>query len=771
MATPLSMTEVIKRNTNLTRPVYISVSSGVNARKVYATMNENSSVKGLISSLECFDSFSDNIDQSAIMALDVFNVICTKGSVNDIRKASNIIKENVLQKVRDASQTQSLIKRRLSYIRTKISTKINNKIDDLNNAVSAALPQSISPTIKTEQVIEEELQQMFDITENLLYCDRIINNHNMISKRYNIDLIVKEGVVKGTIDDCILELCSLIDTYNIPDKAKYYVALENILYVFRKNKVNVSNNIIVENVTDYFLMNNLDIKDVKSVLENSRFFTREDSKNILDYCVETPEVPIINEKYYFNEVDLLVEASKLNPIKKLIFNFKASKDKSVSALKDLVKSIFMHKTPNDVIHETDNIFSIIFSFFILSLSISILGPIFGIITFMTEYFISMHLERKQFKRVIDVYKRNIEKAEKKLATLKTKESKKKCEAYISHLKKDLVKLEDYYETLLDEDEKENKEDFGFGEGLNNISEIENTILICESIPILQKWDEKNILFMIENNIDVLKIDDIDSITEFSISYPMLNSKELLLIYENHLSELRSKSSPRNYIRIDALLENIHLLKSKPVEEFKESSLNDIYNMIIYTTTITESLYEYNNYISLNEMNFTNTIKLTIERLKKVAGNLSDKEKVMSKTIDSSLETLQRNMEKALMQDNREAVIKNNILPSTSKIIKLAITSGLAWIISPALSIIVLLGSFAMNARIRRKERQLIVDELEVELDMIDKYIRIAEDKNNMKELKNLLLIKKKLQAQEAKIKYKIKVETDQPIRSNPIERD
>jgi hypothetical protein len=123
--------------------------------------------------------------------------------------------------------------------------------------------------------------------------------------------------------------------------------------------------------------------------------------------------------------------------------------------------------------------------------------------------------------------------------------------------------------------------------------------------------------------------------------------------------------------------------------------------------------------------------------------------------------MRNKIEDAMTNENREAVIRGNILPPASKIIKLAITTGLAWVINPALAVITLLGTFAMNAKIRTKERQLILDELDVELVMVDKYIRIAEEKNDMKNLRELLKIKKKLQNQEARLKYKMNFEWNQ----------
>lgn len=174
---------------------------------------------------------------------------------------------------------------------------------------------------------------------------------------------------------------------------------------------------------------------------------------------------------------------------------------------------------------------------------------------------------------------------------------------------------------------------------------------------------------------------------------------------------------------------------------------------------------------MNEMNFTNNINLIIERLKKQGSDLSAKEQIASRTLDASLEAMRNKIEKALTQENREAVIKGDILPPASKIIKLGITSGLAFLINPVLSVIVLLGTFAMNAKLRAKERQMVLDEIDVELQMVDRYIKIAEEKNDMKNLRELLKIQKKLQAQEARLRYKLNIEYKQDTTDSTKDRD
>ena len=67
----------------------------------------------------------------------------------------------------------------------------------------------------------------------------------------------------------------------------------------------------------------------------------------------------------------------------------------------------------------------------------------------------------------------------------------------------------------------------------------------------------------------------------------------------------------------------------------------------------------------------------------------------------------------------------------------------------------------VSSKLKAKERQMIIDEIEIELKMCEKYLEIAERKNDMKATRQLLMIQRDLQRQLQRIKYKMKVELGQ----------
>ena len=82
-------------------------------------------------------------------------------------------------------------------------------------------------------------------------------------------------------------------------------------------------------------------------------------------------------------------------------------------------------------------------------------------------------------------------------------------------------------------------------------------------------------------------------------------------------------------------------------------------------------------------------------------------------------------------------------------------------VNPAVAVITCLGYLGLSAKHKIKERQMVLDEIEIELKMCEKYIDIAESKNDMKSLKQLLTIQRNLQRQQQRIKYKMKVDFNQ----------
>jgi hypothetical protein len=159
----------------------------------------------------------------------------------------------------------------------------------------------------------------------------------------------------------------------------------------------------------------------------------------------------------------------------------------------------------------------------------------------------------------------------------------------------------------------------------------------------------------------------------------------------------------------------------------------------------------------------NNMKLYLEGLKAKMKDMSQKEKELSRNLDNTFRLLVKAMKNALVSDRREAIIKGSVIPSFSRCIKACI--GLAGVyavsgFNPAAPLLVAFGGFCVSKRLTQKERLLLLDEIETELQVVDKEISMAESRDNMKKYRALLKYKKDLQRQYQRIKYNIRVGKD-----------
>lgn len=158
----------------------------------------------------------------------------------------------------------------------------------------------------------------------------------------------------------------------------------------------------------------------------------------------------------------------------------------------------------------------------------------------------------------------------------------------------------------------------------------------------------------------------------------------------------------------------------------------------------------------------NTMKLYLEGLKNKIKQMSTKEKELSRNLDNNFRRLVKSMKDALISDRREAIIKGSVIPSLSKCIKIAIgLAGMGVIFgNPMVPLITAVGGFAVSKQLTQKERILLLDEIETELEVLDKEISMAESKNQMKKLRALLKYKKDLQRQYQRIRYNVRIGKD-----------
>lgn len=808
--------------------------------------------------LHNFESYSRDTNKAFDKALDIFEEICKNSNNSHIATECDFLLENV-DKVRDSGALARSIKYRNSRLKSKIGSNITKNLSSVNNAILGSIsnitttlskagdmkaPTGVAQATKApannnannnqqaqkEAFIEECYKKLYNKARLCKECDRIVENYNKISKRFNIDKCIKESSVDTY--DSAYSVTEFIDTYSIPFKNKYNTALESVWYGLSKHFIDASPREIIEGVTDYFIFNggldDSEINDMKYVSENSIIFNEDDFSDIQflfnvnqdDTSIDNidPEEFVNNYGVYFesNPIENLKKNNKKknklsnNPavayakevikgqpdehkddeIKKMVADFRKDcvkeKDpnKGVMLFKALVNKIFT-KDPEQIVDEVPHVLTILRVSFVASTYA--INPIIGILTTITSLALKLTLTRKQTEKMVKAYQKELDKTKEKIDKTEDKEKKDRLTKYRDALKQDYEKIHNYELNLYTDEENDERDAYSYDPDFDvsaaaddddwnldddewnldesALSNAASIIIVSELLTSISEMTvDNNLDGIIYNNIFKMPDNAIDALTDFSITVPVILERDKLCeALQDYRNTLRKNSKGiENYIRIECLNENIDKLENC---NRTYDTTNNMKGVIAYLSCLNElAKLEYDNSYVL-EMNFVNTLKLAVDNLKRGAMKLSDKEKQISNSIDMSVSSVSKGLEQAMTSDNREAVIKGKILPSASKCIKLALGLGVSWAINPAIAVIGAIGWFACTKKLQAKERQLVLDDIEIELKMCDRYIKQAEDKDDLKKVRELEKVQRNLQRQQQRIKYKMHVIYKQDIKS------
>ena len=760
--------------------------------------------------LELFDALYESGTTGQIVKMG--NYICEEAvpKVRDAKETNTNLKRKLGRlKSKVTTKIDNNIEDALSTVKGKVDAAKSNfkrNTDQIKQNVKTGLGLQKRPKSKTEAYIEC-YESIVESLEKFAECDRIIGNYNDFSKRFNLERLFVENTRINGIKDTVNELCSFADTYDMNTSVKYMLTIESAWYGFEQNGIPYSKKDILETAADYFMMKKDGLKDCKYALENTTIYEPEDMPDCMQ--VITEEEPEEDEKNVFSRYEkinsILTQTESVSIVSEAydfdkIFNDfkKQDTENKESKLTMLVRKLYT-KNVDNIVEETPNFLNWIRLVFVLGTVA--LNPVLGAIVAIGDIFVRLHFERDETEKMIKCFDNEIKKSETKMKSSKDNEEKARLKEYITALKKTRDKIDAYYEKMLTDKEIDAKydsdvatdtfgdlktdiigdskddDDFDFDDDDFNFDDdedfLEAAVDTIDTISTLADDNAQynNIGMDTITNMDIFNADDLDSLAKLSVTYPDVWAPELVenainaqvnrirkgkVIFENALERFQRLNA------YDTALKTLHTYKPVQPSTIAEC-VNDITALNACMEAVNSIIYSYKNRDVMVEASFVNSLKLASEKLKKNIQKLSDKDRTISKNVDVSLSQLRKSMENSLTNENREAVIKGSILPSSSKIIKLAITTGALWLVNPAIAVITALGYLGLSAKHKRKERQLILDELEVELKMCEKYIDIAESKNDMKALKQLLTIQKNLKRQEQRIRYKMKVDFNQNV--------
>jgi len=792
----------------------------------WESLAENSN-EAFNKALDIFEEVCANENASTIKTCSAFLV----ENVDKVRDASQLMRSFKHR----ISHQKSKAKAKITAGYKPVNSAISDSINAINKALSSKGVAVTTSITNSNQATEESFNALIDQCQKIQECDRIIENYSKISKRFNIDKIVSEVTNVDDIYFAVMEITECIDTYTIPFKNKYSHALETSYYALNKHNMNYPSEKIIEAVTDYFIFSSVireeELSAINEVKKKSVVMKQDAFNKALYYLYDKTEDEIFGTDYAdeYSSADELIESycspfheegkllkpivDKTKEIKKatkdLIKNAKkgnpderidpevledinkfrkdCAKDpdnkNNITRLKSLVTSMFA-KNPYQIVNGLPKFFSIIRGLFIVA-SINI-HPIVALIAFITDKIIQMTLSRKQTEKIIKAYEKEIDSIKAKLEKTTDKNRKADLEKYLTELKKDYEKIKHYENNLYSDDENWDRDtSTDYGSDVDNSDDdwdfddewddddFEEAASIVYIADVMESINEglidDNVEGIVFNNLYKLDNDSIDSLADFSITVPVILEKDKLCeAMEIHRDSLRENFNISNCVRIDCLNDNIRKLKT---DTNVYATSNNLRGIRCYLACLNEMVNMNASQEYIMELNFSNTLKLAVDRLKKTAIKLKDKDKQISNSIDVSVNNVSKSMETAMMNDNREAVIKGRILPSASKCIKLACAAGVAWAINPAVAVIGAIGAFACSKKLRAKERQIIVDDIDLELKMCERYIRQAEDEGDLKKVRQLEIIQRNLQRQQQRIKYNMHVIHKQNVPNTSTDND
>lgn len=263
----------------------------------------------------------------------------------------------------------------------------------------------------------------------------------------------------------------------------------------------------------------------------------------------------------------------------------------------------------------------------------------------------------------------------------------------------------------------------------------------------------NLQSSVLNKLNEYSTNDLLRIQEFNSIIPLIDTEVLKESYE----EIYNKYVSENTIEGFKSTEKVNIaLRSLE----KNSKISEGIELLDCKTILYE-LCAINNYIddikdnTINE-SFISGLKIAKEKIARTAKKLSDKDKLISNKLDNMVDKLIDQGQKAMTSKNREAVIKGSILPSLSSMLKLILGSGIVGLIDPFLGGVTMVVGLGLSKYGTAKERQFILDEIDIQLKMVEKKMQLAEQNNDMDAMEELLKTEKKLQRERQRIYYKLR---------------
>lgn len=613
---------------------------------------------------------------------------------------------------------------------------------------------------------EKTKEDLVEVSYTQLDLKRVKTNHDIINKRFNLDLM------NGHLTDAqrefpqlaMIPVCKLLDTYSLSLQDKFALMVEELLYL----SIKYNHDSTCINYNAYI------IPTVHSYLF-SMYPTAEIPGDIVAKVQDSIVEKLDASRYVRNNSN----GYKENEAAMIIAKFEVSDRNTGDArCKDNLCELFhtlgtLVVNPDDIETIGKIVLSLFYQYFVIAKYFDNATDLYEVIhDFNVGQFEDNDAINIDYTNYADYYSRWIKLLETFLSGIRNENS-----VALDILKEYIVNLKEYRDSLLAINDYELKDDpYDVNDAPTDIlTDYDNTVL--DDIEELDKVFWSNVLeeSTIETftNKDVLKSADKDLLNFIEASYekyyPRISKTNLIISLNEAVREVRKeKTTPETVIKIAHLKDIIYKVKNYHDDTqddmkdisidanvmsghiIKDANQNDM--MKTYTASVLGKLYNEDTVLvnniakqAMHEMKLSSYVTLGLDKLKEGISKLTDAQKNACMQIDRFADTIERLNGEDDKREARMQIVKNSFLPSMSRCIKSIILAGaLAVLVNPFLGLVALVVRFVNSRRAAKEERQAVADEIEVELEMLDRRIRDAEDEKDYKKERKLRLLKRKL---------------------------
>ena len=706
----------------------------------------------------------------------------------------------------DLNELESMFE---SLYMTRIIPYVENTVDIIDDIDRFNISESSKDNIST-------------VAKRYSIADRILKNHRMLTEKYESDFksTILNKYKLGGVKEAVYCCANYIDNYPIPNYQKMNITLEETYYVLNNLGIQYDKSDLAKYVAEYYLLSDFNLSDkdmdnYKRTLQENYILSTNDMEPI-SYLFEDFDITSVNSgiesflktpnktpELFKETVDSILKNSTKSNLLSFIDEFydfttlgnKFSKKVSRECAESICKYIneefennrltredldaIIHTFNEDaysdiseirnIIYESSNLLAIEY---VNSNGTELALNEFKIFKFHNLITAAFNLDKflkVKERKIMNNGKSKLSKLMKKTKSVLFGESVATCTEkmmnYIGEDHKAEITLRQY---VFDEDEEVELSKF-----LSNICEEYNDLFrsqcsTCRCYYIINpgiaeikikdpariQLENDDAIFEAKDGTVDLYIDILAESTSFfdEYSFPTSDDDEDDDEDDEDEEEDEPKKPEVNKPKVGGAV-------NKKDDNKDSSSNNDSNKKKAKDDDKLPKLDPPKGKLYKASINL-NSIRLGLEGLKAKFKDLDTKQKEASKNMDNAARAFAKGVKDSLVSDRREAIIKGSIIPSFSRLMKNAIIlAGVAYFSLPA-AVIGAMGALALSAKLTKQERALLLDEIETELEVVDKELAIADSNNQINKYRELLKYKKNLQRQYQRIRYNIRVGKD-----------